>query len=518
MRARIENAQKFTKDNKDSVNKRYRHNYHLQPEVGWMNDPNGFSYFNGEYHLYYQHYPYKNSPGIMHWAHVTSKNLVKWSQPTIAMVPSEDYDKNGVFSGTAIQVGEELWLYYTGHSETKLDRMFDDQLYPIKQNIEAPIDLELPKEGDLKRETQCLAFSKDGINFEKYSENPIIGTDGVPEGASVEDIRDPKVWKHKGIYYMVLGGRSHEKIGKVLFYRSLDGIQWEYVNELSLGIEFGSVYECPDLFHLPNVDVLIMSPQDAYRQGNQFENIHASMALIGKFNYETCEFEIEKIQELDGGFDFYAPQTMEDPSGRRIMIGWMNMWERLNYLDVNDHGWNGAMTFPRELTYTQGHLYQMPIREIENYYKEKIEIKNIELNENESCLIETSKSAVLTMDYEFLSQGELRIKLFGSSTESMDLVIDHKQDQVRLERWRTKHLQESKNNSFDYVRTCTLPTAGKRSLRILIDVSSVEVFFDNGQVVMTSLFFPEYEDNQVVISGDCDVSVSNIVVNNIQKQ
>ena len=135
--------------------------------VGWINDPNGFVRFNKEYHLFYQYHPYSSEWGPMHWGHAKSKDLVFWQHLPVALAPSEKYDLGnnelyGCYSGSAVVENDELVLVYTGH---------------IQSNI--PL------------EVQCIASSKDGINFYKHPQNPVINN--FPQDGS-KDFRDTKVW------------------------------------------------------------------------------------------------------------------------------------------------------------------------------------------------------------------------------------------------------------------------------------------------------------------------------------
>lgn len=145
--------------------------FHITGNVGWINDPNGFSSFNGEYHLFYQYYPYKNVWGPMHWGHAKTRDFVRWERLPAALAPDMEFDKDGCFSGSAVETpdGKQL-LMYTG----------------VRQVIGPSGETE-------DRQTQCVAFG-DGINYEKYAGNPVITGENVPEGGSIRDFRDPKLW------------------------------------------------------------------------------------------------------------------------------------------------------------------------------------------------------------------------------------------------------------------------------------------------------------------------------------
>ena len=248
----LKRADDYIQENSKKINMDYRHRFHIMPPLGWMNDPNGFSLFRDDYHLFYQYYPFDSTWGPMHWGHAKTTDFMQWEHLPVALVPSEDYDKNGIFSGTAIVVEDELRLYYTGHIDEQLNDLYDENLMKIDE----------PKIGttyNQARQVQCLAISKDGINFEKSLNNPILTSEDIPANGRVEDFRDPKVWQYEGKYYLVAGSKRKDFIGQVLFYKSDDGVQWTYMNQLTLGVEFGTVWECPDIFELDGKMVLIFS-------------------------------------------------------------------------------------------------------------------------------------------------------------------------------------------------------------------------------------------------------------------
>lgn len=154
----LERANEFIRTSKHLLKDDYRLNYHLMAEFGWMNDPNGFIHYNGEYHLFYQHYPYEPVWGPMHWGHAVSRDLVNWKYHPVALAPDQEYDKDGCFSGSAAVKDDQLVLLYTGHVVTG------------------------PNPDKNYEQVQAMAFSKDGVNFHKYEDNPIIGLDQIPEG------------------------------------------------------------------------------------------------------------------------------------------------------------------------------------------------------------------------------------------------------------------------------------------------------------------------------------------------
>ncbi|MCM1146005.1 MAG: glycoside hydrolase family 32 protein, partial [Lachnoclostridium sp.] len=183
MNQALENARKYEKIKEKEIAKEPRPAFHLSSRVGWMNDPNGFSYYNGEYHLFYQYHPYNSHWGPMHWGHAVSKDLLHWKYLPAALAPDADYDRDGCFSGSALTLpdGRHLLLYTGVSKETQPDGSMRDV------------------------QRQCIAIG-DGTDYEKYALNPVIDEKSLPENGSKYDFRDPKIWrKADGSYRCVAG-------------------------------------------------------------------------------------------------------------------------------------------------------------------------------------------------------------------------------------------------------------------------------------------------------------------------
>lgn len=473
------------------------------PPQGWMNDPNGFSLFNHEYHLFYQHYPYATEWGPMHWGHATSKDLIRWNHKAIALKPDQPYDRNGVFSGSGMTVGNEHWLYYTGHTDTHLNQLYDEH-YQKKQHATP-----FPDE-PLIRQVQCLAISKDGVNYEKFHDNPVISSEEIPEDIRLEDFRDPKVWSHEQSFYMAVGAKTTGLNGTVLFYTSKNGVNWNYLNRLELGPDYGTVWECPDLFELDGKHVLLFSPQDKVRKGNQFENVHSAMAFIGEFDYKTGTFTIETEQELDQGFDFYAPQTTLTAENKRVMIAWMNMWD-INYpLHAHDHGWNGSMTLPRELSITDGRLIQKPYHLIENYQHHLVEKKRFFIKEHyrNPAFYGNSQRLDIRLNMQYSTQ--FSISFFKGKNEKLILTLDKQRHQITLNRKESQYPIESLVSKNDFIRSMTIDLTKPVQLSVFLDVSSIEIFINQGEHTITSLFFTKEQGNEVTFYSEGETCVEEM--------
>ena len=246
----------------------------------------------------------------MHWGHAVSKDLANWQNRPIALAPSNEYDKDGCFSGSAIEKDGKLYVLYTGH-----------------------VDLEKINVADNDRiESQCLAISEDGINFNKFEQNPVIKELPRNLNLSTEHFRDPKIWQHDDIFYAIVGAQTKQKTGQVVVYKSRDLYHWEFFNIMATSNEqenLGFMWECPNFAEINDAEVLILSPQGINPEGNKFLNLHQSGYFLGKMDYISGIFDRQsEFDLLDYGFDFYAPQIMQDKINNRcIMIGWLDMWE-----------------------------------------------------------------------------------------------------------------------------------------------------------------------------------------------
>ncbi|MCQ2508767.1 MAG: glycoside hydrolase family 32 protein, partial [Dorea sp.] len=328
--------------------------FHLTPRVGWMNDPNGFSYYQGKYHLFYQYYPYDTKWGLMHWGHAVSEDLLTWEYLPIALAADEYYDQDGIFSGCAIELddGRQL-LVYTG----------------VKEHM-------LPDGRKTAFQVQCAAIG-DGLNYEKLPTNPIIGVDTVPEGGSHYDFRDPKVWRKKdGTYRMLVGNRPADGSGQILLYKSDDALSWEFQKVFAENrCRYGRMWECPDFFELDGKGVLLVSPQDMLPEGFEYHNGNGTLCIIGTYDEETDTFTEECNQAVDYGIDYYAMQTIVTPDGRRVMIAWMQNWDTV-FHDDRDH-WYGQMSLPREIHIKNNRLYQEPVRELLDHRRNEVKYENV---------------------------------------------------------------------------------------------------------------------------------------------
>ncbi len=458
-------ARSFESEQEKNITEKQRPLFHLTPRVGWMNDPNGFCFYNGKYHLFYQYHPYSCVWGPMHWGHAISSDLIHWEPLPTALAPDLKNDKEGCFSGCALETEDgNLALIYTGVHKNKKDK---------KKNLQI----------------QCLAIG-DGINFKK-ERRPVIDDSQVPFGCSIEDFRDPKVVQNdNGDFILYAVNRNADGNGQVLAYKSKNLRDWKFCNVvLKNYFGLGRMWECPDLFYLDGKAVLMMSAQEVLQSDN-FDSGNIGVCLIGQYDEHEHKFIKQKIQQVDRGLDFYAQQTIMSPDGRRIMIGWLQNWDICNYREKGAR-WFGQMSIPREIKINDGVLIQQPVREIESYRQNKQEINGLKL-ENEKCPVPqincdclditvTVKKYDTNLSYFF-------INLFERDGHYARVYYNFTLEKAGIDRSRA-----GLKAALLHERSCSykIKEGDDLKLRIITDRNSVEVFWGEGELVMSMSVYDE---------------------------
>jgi len=305
-----------------------RPQFHLLPASNWMNDPNGPIFFRGRYHMFHQFNPDGAIWGNMHWAHAVSPDMVNWKHEPVAIAPTPDgYDRDGIFSGSAVLDKDVPTVIYTGVEPPSSD---------------AQVTLRDGKH--VWREVQCLAVSHDPMlrTWQKLPA-PIIAA--PPPGVSVTGFRDPALWREADTWWLILGSGTREKGGMILLYRSTDLRNWTYVHPMieagasgkntTNPVDDGNMWECPDFFPLGDKHVLLISTRGKVRW------------KIG--SYKDLKFTLEKEGVIDYGA-YYAAKSMLDRDGNRILWGWIP--ETRPEAEHAAAGWAGVMSLPRQLSLT----------------------------------------------------------------------------------------------------------------------------------------------------------------------
>lgn len=468
-------TRRYEEEEGDKISPDQRPLYHLTPKIGWMNDPNGFSQYNGKYHLFYQYYPYLKKWGPMHWGHAVTEDLLHWEYLPAALAPDSYADRDGCFSGSALTLddGRHL-LMYTGV-------------------IQAP---------DSEKEFfqgQCIAVG-DGVDYVKQANNPVLESKDLPMDSNPYDFRDPKIWREKdGTYGCVCVDKTEDDRGRVLYFKSEDGFDWHF---RSIMLEndgtVGKMWECPDFFELDGKHVLLFSPQDMLRKGN-YNSGNVVMAVIGGYDEENAKFIKETDQPVDCGIDFYATQTLLTEDGRRIMTAWLQNWDSILYTE-KDIPWLGQMILPRELSVKDGRLFQWPVREIEACRRNPVIAKGVEME------------SVMSVD--------------GVNGRIIDLMLDIHQTEEKFHRFEIRFAQNDRfytslvyrprEGTLEYDRShCGTRRAVLNSvkmkiedggeslkLRILLDRFSSEIFINDGRQALTNGFFTPLDAAEISFAVD----------------
>lgn len=479
----------------------HRPQFHFSPPQQWMNDPNGMVYYDGEYHLFYQHYPDSNVWGPMHWGHAVSRNMVDWENLPIALYP----DSLGyIFSGSAVVD----WNNTSGFGQ-------GDQ--PPMVAIFTYHDPNGEKAGRIDYQYQAIAYSNDkGRTWTKYAGNPVV------PNPDLRDFRDPKVfWYAPGEHWVMILAA----FDRVRFYTSPNLKEWTFAG--AFGEQYGShagVWECPDLFELPveGADqsrwVLLLSINPGAPLGGS-----ATQYFLGDFDGKTFTIDPqfaeglgrdpvdttrEKAYWIDFGRDNYAGVTWSDvpaADGRRLFLGWMSNWD---YAQVAPTvAWRSAMTLPRTLSLRlidgRPRLFTNPVRELTSLRTD--DGSTLDPADIQGALDLTGKPdatpAALEAVLEFeLPQGtttDFGVELSNSQGERYRIGYDAAKNVFYSDRTQAGKTDFSENFVRQRHEAPRLVSDAKVRFHLFFDVASAELFADDGATVLTDIYFPSEDFSSI---------------------
>ena len=439
---------------------KFRPTYHFSPLYGWMNDPNGMVYKDGEYHLFYQHNPYGSKWGNMHWGHAISKDLINWEHRPDAITP----DALGtIFSGSAVVDTDNTAGFGAGAIVAIYTQNSD-------------------------RQVQSIAYSTDnGRSFTKYENNPVLTSDA-------RDFRDPKVFWHKETqrWIMLLAVGQEMQI-----FSSSNLKDWAFESSFGEGQgAHGGVWECPDLFELP-VDgtnekkwVLLCN----LNPGGPFGG-SATQYFVGTFNgKEFVNESPSQTKWMDWGKDHYAAVTWSDaPDNRRIAIAWMSNWQYAN--DVPTSQYRSPNSVPRDLSLftVDGETYLqsapspelLKLRDISK--KRSFKVNGTRTIKDMIAGNEGAYEIELTIENQHADV--IGFRLYNDKGEEVDMQYDMKEKKFSMD--RRKSGEVGFNENFPMLTWTTIESGkDELKLRLFVDKSSVEAFGDGGRFVMTNQVFP----------------------------
>ena len=458
--------------------------YHLMTAANWINDPNGPCYFDGYWHMFFQHNPYIADFGPMGWGHVRSPDLVHWEHCPIAIMPTPgDYDGAGCWSGSVVIHNGVPHMLYSGVADMTLWSIEDDIPPSDRQRIPQGYYHEFLLEID--QETQCIATSSDNLlTWDKHAANPVIPA--IPDGLDLIGFRDPFLWKEDdGRWYMLLGSGIKGVGGVALLYRSADLIEWEYVNPLYIGdpSESGINWECPNFLDLGAKHMLVVSPhgRPVYWLGD----------------YAGHQFSPDgSPKRLDWGDAFYAPNSLRDPSGRWLMWGWVREARpRDQYAAA---GWASCLTLPREISLDDaGELNVKPATELKQLRTATLFEGVVSLSADEPASLNNVRGDRLEISCRMLAGDcdtlSIQFRRSADGEQLSELIYDYRSGALSLLR------EKSTDTAEVTVDPCecqlVLDDGEPLSLTLFLDNSVIEVYA-NDRVSMTSRIYPSGHDSQ----------------------
>lgn len=440
----------------------YRLWFHLMPPVGWLDDPNGLCQFHGEYQVFFQYSPLDAQGGMKAWGHYSSQDWIHWNFCGVPFLPDQSFDKDGVYSGSAIIQDGCMYLYYTGN--VNHSGGFKDTYEESEANT-------------------VLVTSEDGIHFS--DKKCIMENRDYPSNYTCH-VRDPKVWRQGNCYYMVQGGKQKGKAdgqgkGAVLLFDSCDLVNWKFRKDITTPERFGSMWDCPDYFELSqgpafqgNIGILSVSPQGLETEKFHYQSHYQS----GYFKVDGSligDGELQEFTEWDMGFDFYAPQTFEDEQERRILIGWAGI-PAADYDNqpTADRGWQHALTLPRVLTWRNGKVFQNPVDELKS-----LRGKDYKLTDAEG--VSVTFPAAWELEVTEIDSADFLLKV-----NQMDsgFQLHYSEGVFSMEFYGVRGGDIGRGRN---VRKFLV--SGLQKVRVLMDTSLVEVYLNEGEYVLTSRYY-----------------------------
>jgi len=489
----------------------FRPNFHFTPQENWMNDPNGMFYLKGTYHLFFQYYPEGNVWGPMHWGHATSKDMVTWKELPIALEPDE---LGYIFSGSAVV-------------DVNNTSGFGDDTTPPVVAIFTYHDPKGEAEGRTNYQSQAIAYSLDeGKTWTKYKANPVIAN------PDIKNFRDPKViWDEQHKQWLM----ALATVDRTLFYGSPNLKDWELLSDFGEGTgAHDGVWECPDFFpmKLENSEEIKWVLIQSLNPGG-FNGGSGTQYFVGDFNGK--EFKVDPSMQnlpekhdywIDYGKDNYAGVTwsnIPESDGRKLFLGWMSNW--LYAQEVPTETWRSAMTVARELTLKKvGNTYRilsMPVKEL-NTYKEALFQKDLLMVKNSIEIASEVEKDLTKAEIKFeipnLKQTNYEFSLSNAEGEILKFGYNHSKKQFYINREESGIIDF--NDEFAGTVSYGIRTSSSDTLSVLmiLDRTSIELFYDQGETVMTEIFFPKKPYTSLTVKAEGDFKLKNIEINQFNFQ
>ncbi|MGX7025015.1 sucrose-6-phosphate hydrolase [Vagococcus hydrophili] len=459
----------YTQQLKNTVKKApWRLDYHVQPNTGLLNDPNGFSYFNNKWHLFYQYYPFGPVHGLKSWYHLTSDNLIDWVNEGVAIEPTNQFDSHGVYSGTALPIDDSLFLAYSGNVR---DENWQRKSYQL--------GAKMSKEGHMQK-----------------LEHPLID---FPIKGYTDHVRDPQIIPYEEGYLMILGAQDTNEKGQVILFQSENLTNWEFIGNLDYADEeMGFMVECPNLLFIEEKPLLIFCPQGLNKNVLPYDNIYPNTYILGSdFDLKTVTIkDATPLQQLDYGFDVYATQAFTNNNNRHLSVSWVGLPE-VDYPSFKD-GWAHCLSLVKELTIRNGKLHQFPIAETKELRQDKQLIEGTLSSENQILTQPKNNSYELNLSFDANSSGVIHLMRDESLDKSFKLTFDTKLGKLIVDRGQ---VGVPFAEAFGTTRELELTKYSSLELDIFVDQSIIEIFVNKGSEVITSRVFPNSNQTNLKIEG-----------------
>lgn len=444
--------------------------YHIRPRSGLLNDPNGFSYFNGEWNVFYQSFPFGATHGLKAWMRLTSPDLVHWYEHGLALQPDTKFDSHGAYSGSARAVGDRLFLMYTGNHRTAT---WQRQPYQLGAWL------------DQKGQVTKLA-------------KPLI----EPPAAVSEHFRDPQLLQVGSTYYALIGAQTaSDQHGAIWLYQAPAAVgPWQAVGPVDLGEPaLGYMVECPNLVEVDGTPVMIFCPQGLPKQVAAYQNIYPNMYVSGTaFDYQTAQLRHPSaLNNLDAGFDVYASQAFNAPDGKAYLISWVGLPD-LTY-PTDQENWANCLSQVKELHFHAGHLYQQPVaamktlRQTEHGFAGSV------------TTVATAAGQQLELQLTIAADqtGTLYLAADDTLTHGLRLNFDTRNGQLEVDRGQTAQVPAPE---YGTTRSVAVPAHQPLQLRIFLDHSLAEIFVNHGAEVVTLRYFNDQAWGQIAFAQPTQVT------------
>lgn len=446
--------------NKKMLKDFYYNKLHLSAYSGLINDPNGLAFYKNKFHIFYQWSPFAETHFLKHQGKYTTKDFINFQHEGLAIKPSLKEDINGIYSGGALVEKNNLYIYYTGNVK-KNELNTKDTSYTICAKIN--------EKQQLDSQSKKILFE---VDHQKYS----------------RDFRDPKPIKINNTFYIIHGARDKANNAKLVLYKSnYPDKEFQFYNEIQFTnqsfFKNAFMFECPDFISFKEKDVLIFSTQGQSYYGKNNEARDCAIFAIGKMNWENAIFELEKIQNIDLGFDFYAPQIFAN-NKEKIMLAWAGVPNTESTLNRN---WSHNLTFPRILEYKNNHIYQ-------------------KLHSNYSKLRSNNSKNIINNQIVILKEKRLKEFNFSNIYKEFKIIFYNKKNEKFIIEYKNKtltvHRKDMSLMQAEHYGNCWNRKIEKiENLQLFLDNSLMEIYINEGQYVFTSKYF---------INGELFIKFQNI--------